>query len=247
MIDMLEHEVADQVATVAVDDFGPLNRYDTAFALALRDTVVELADRDSVKVIVLRATGADFCPDGPRLPDAPFTGEDIWTTWDQAFAGSRSLYQSVCFSKKVIITEVAGACTGGGTALVLCSDLTVATAEAGFRSPFSTIPEANVVLAALTMRLNRAKSWILRDNTLTAAEALRAGLVNEVVEPGELAAAVARAARSVTRMPLDGVTMSKMLEQSVLDAHGVGREFDMAGFYAAARWPERPAAPGGAR
>jgi enoyl-CoA hydratase/carnithine racemase len=124
--------------------------------------------------------------------------------------------------------------------LVLCSDLTVAAREATIRSPFSTVPEANVVLAALTMRLNRAKAWMLRDATLSAAQALESGLVNQVVEPADLAAAVERAARSVTRMPLDGVTMSKMLLQSVLDAHGVGREFDLAGFYASALWRGRP-------
>ncbi|HEY1966771.1 MAG TPA: hypothetical protein VGH89_02385, partial [Pseudonocardia sp.] len=130
--------------------------------------------------------------------------------------------------------------------LVLCSDLTLATPDARFRSPFATNPEANLVLAALTMRLNRAKSWLLRDSTLTAEEAFGAGLVNEVVEPGQLAARVARTARAVTRMPLDGVTMSRMLLQSVLDGHGVGREFDMAGFYATARWPGQPESTGGA-
>jgi enoyl-CoA hydratase/carnithine racemase len=239
---MIDHEVRDGVATVTAGHFGPLSRYDAEFARALRDVVVDLGDSDSVKVIVLRAEGPDFCPD-PRAPgelSVPVAGDDVWTVWEQTFAGSRSLYQSLCFSKKVIITEVSGACTGAGSMLVLCSDLTVAARDATIRSPFSTVPEANVVLAALTMRLNRAKSWLLRDATLTAAEALEAGLVNQVVEPAELAAAVERAAWSATRMPLDGVTMSKMLLQSVLDAHGVGREFDMAGFYASALWRGRP-------
>jgi enoyl-CoA hydratase/carnithine racemase len=211
----------------------------------LRDAVVDLADSDSVKVIVLRAVGPDFCPAGPD-PTVTRTASDhdIWTSWDQTFAGSRSLYQSVCFSKKVIVTEVSGACTGAGSMLVLCSDLTVAADNASFRSPFSTIPEANVVLAALTMRLNRAKSWLLQDSTLNAADALEAGLVNDVVACRDLAATVARMTHSVTRMPLDGVTMSKMLLQSVLDAQGVGREFDMAGFYAAAKWGNQPVSAG---
>jgi enoyl-CoA hydratase/carnithine racemase len=247
---MIHQQIRDAVATVVVDDFGPLSRYDAGFATALRDTVVDLADSDSVKVVVLRAVGPDFCPaDESSAGSAgpwPASGEDIWTTWDQDFAGSRSLYQSLCFSKKVIVTEVSGACTGAGSMLVLCSDLTVADDNASFRSPFSSIPEANVVLAALTMRLNRAKSWLLQDSTLSAAEALDAGLVNEVVHSEDLLAAVARMTHSVTRMPLDGVTMSKMLLQSVLDAQGVGREFDMAGFYAAAKWQDRPLAAGGA-
>jgi enoyl-CoA hydratase/carnithine racemase len=89
-------------------------------------------------------------------------------------------------------------------------------------------------LASLTMRLNRAKSWMFQDSVLSATQADACGLVNSVVEPSELASAVASLARSATVMPLDGVTMSKMMLQAVLDAHGVGREFDMAGFYAVA-------------
>lgn len=245
---MIEQRVRDGVATVTAADFGPLNRYDVDFAVELRDVVVDLADSDAVKIIVLRADGPDFCP-GPRewSDPAPVGGEEVWTVWEQAFAGSRALYQSLCFSKKVTLTAVSGACTGAGSILVLCSDITVASRDTTIRSPFSTVPEANLVLAALTMRLNRAKAWMLRDSTLSSAQAVDAGLVNEVVEAGELDAAVARTARSVTRMPLDGITMSKMLQQSVLDAHGVGREFDLAGFYATALWQARSASEGSSR
>lgn len=245
---MIGQQVRDGIATVTVADFGPLSRYDVDFAEELRDVVVDLADSDAVKVIVLRAEGPDFCP-GPRewADPAPVGGDDVWTVWERAFAGSRALYQSLCFSKKVTLTAVSGACTGAGSMLVLCSDLTVAAQDTTIRSPFSTMPEANLVLAALTMRLNRAKAWMLRDSTLSSAQAMDAGLVNDVVETGELDAAVARTARAVTRMPLDGVTMSKMLQQSVLDAHGVGREFDLAGFYATALAQARSASEGSHR
>ncbi len=134
---MIEQQVRDGVATVTAPDFGPLNRYDVDFAGALRDVVVELADSDAVKVIVLRADGPDFCP-GPRewSDPAPVSGEDVWTVWEQAFAGSRALYQSLCFSKKVILTGVSGSCTGAGSMLVLCSDLTVAVNKPGAATPW---------------------------------------------------------------------------------------------------------------
>jgi enoyl-CoA hydratase/carnithine racemase len=144
------------------------------------------------------------------------------------------VYQAVCFAKKVVVTEVRGACLGAGSALMLCSDLTVAGEGASFGSPFATVPESNFVLAALTMRLNRAKAWLIRDSHMSAAEALDAGLVNAVApDPAAHARAMAAA---VSRMPIDGITMSKMLQQAVLDGHGVGRDFDQAGFYAAAMW-----------
>lgn len=218
------------VATITAD-LTPLSAHDPTTARALRDAVVDLSDDDRVKALVIRSTGEDFC-----LAAESAGAQQSATAWEQDFAAADALYQALCFSKKVTITAVDGACAGAGALLVLASDLTVATHRASFGSPFATMPEANLVLAALTMRLNRAKSWALQGTVLDADEALEAGLVNRVVPAGALTAAVDAMAQSVTRMPLDGVVMSTMLLQSVLDSHGVGREFDMAPFYAAALW-----------
>jgi enoyl-CoA hydratase/carnithine racemase len=229
---VISYRVADQSASIDVDDLTPLSRHEPGLTRDLRDAIVAASDDDDVKVILLRATSEDFCAavSNGSMP----AGDEIWTGFNQSFTTSNTLYQSMCFAKKVIITEVSGECADAGSMLVLCSDLTVATDTATFRSPFAELPESNFVLTALTIRLNRAKAWLLDEEPMSSAEALAFGLVNRVVDADELASASAAMARSVTRMPLDGVTMSKMLLQSVLDAHGVGREFDMAGFYASA-------------
>jgi enoyl-CoA hydratase/carnithine racemase len=223
-------EITRGVATLTAD-LTPLSAHDPIAARALRDAVVELSDDDHVKALVIRSSGPDFCLAAESAGPAQHP-----TAWEQDFAAADALYQSLTFSKKVTITEVDGVCAGAGALLVLASDLTIASHRASFGSPFASMPEANLVLAALTMRLNRAKAWALQGTVLTADEALEAGLVNRVVPAGALTAAVSAMAQSVTGMPLDGVTMSKMLLQSVLDSHGVGREFDMAPFYAASLW-----------
>ncbi|MBN9273850.1 MAG: enoyl-CoA hydratase/isomerase family protein, partial [Mesorhizobium sp.] len=134
-----------------------------------------------------------------------------------------------------------GDCLGAGSLLVLCSDLTIAADTARFGSPFADLPESNFALAALTMRLNRAKSWMLTGSVLDAQAAYAAGLVNRVVPEADLMTAVEGLSASTSEMPLDGVTMSKMLLQSVLDTHGVGRDFDLADHFAVHRWSPREA------
>lgn len=226
----VETAVEDWVGTVLVDDYAPLSQGDWRFAQELRDAVVDLSDDDHVKVVILRARGS-FAP-----LTAP-TGVDAATTFtarQHQISGSAALYQALTFSKKITLTEVSGECAGAGTNLVLASDLTIAAEGATFGSPFRGGPEANFVLAALTVRLNRAKAWVLRDTVLGARTAFDVGLVNDVVPPESLRRATDAAAARVARMPLDGVVMSKMLHQAVLDASGVGREFDMAAFYASA-------------
>jgi enoyl-CoA hydratase/carnithine racemase len=218
-------------ATITVDDFTPLTRHDVNATEELRDVIVETSDDDDIKVIVLRSSAAEFCVP-TASPSA--TSNDVWTNWNQAFAQASALYQSICFSKKITITEVTGRCAGAGSLLVLCSDLTVATEDAVFYQPFDLLPESNFALASLSMRLNRAKAWMFRDSELTAEQAEETGLINYVVSHGELAPTTRRLASRASLMPLDGITMSKMMLQAVLDGHGVGREFDMAGFYASA-------------
>ncbi len=225
----VEVRVADGVGTIEVEDFAPLSAGDVAFAVTVRDAVVDLADDDGVKAILLRSRG-DFAPAVAPAPPDPVAA---FTTWTRDVAGAAGLYQAIAFAKKVTITEVAGACLGAGGLLVLASDLTIAAEDARFGAPLPAHPETNVVLAALTVRLNRAKAWLLRGSAIDAAMAEAYGLVNDVVARAELAGAAAAAAARVTAIPLDGVVMSKMLLQPVLDASGVGREFDMAAFYAA--------------
>ncbi len=227
---MIDEVVSEGCATLEVDHFARLSAHDSYFARDLCGRVQDLSDRDDVKAIVLRTRGPDFSPAAP--PPAHQRVSDVLTTWHQSFAAATAIYQSMCFSKKVVITEVTGECSGAGSMLVLCSDLTVASKNARFTSPFNDYPEANFVLAALTIRLNRAKSWLLTGASIVASDALQFGLVNEVVPTERVAETTKEMVDQVRAMPLDGITMSKMLLQAVLDAHGVGREFDMADHYA---------------
>jgi enoyl-CoA hydratase len=226
---MMHVEAADWVGVIEVADFSPLTRGDVGFALELRDHVVDLSDDDHVKAIILRATGDDFAPAAGAGDVDP---AEAFTSWPRDVAGAAALYQAMTFSKKVIITEVSGECSGSGTNLVLASDLTAASDDARFRCPLRQRPETNFVQLALTIRLDRAKAWAFRDRVLDAETAYRVGLVNSVVPRASLQDEARDFGARVARMPLDGVVMSKMLQQPVLDASGVGREFDMAGFYA---------------
>lgn len=231
---MIRTEQSGAVATLTVADFAPLSRADTQFALQLRDAVRDTADSDGVKAIVLRAQGGDFAPppSARDLDAAAAVRTERRAQWHAAFSAPSGLYQNLAYCKKIIVTAVCGHCAAVGSMLVLCSDHTVCSGDAVFEPPFATLPESSLVLAALTTRLNRAKSWMLGCDGWSAEMALRAGLVNLVVAAGEVEARALAAARDAARMPLDGVAMSKLLLEAFLDTQGVGQDFDMAGFYA---------------
>ena len=226
----------DAVATITVDDCTALTRHDLAVGSALRDAVRDNANDDTVKAIVIRATGADFCAPAAPADLAAAARRQInplRPDWHAAYAAPTGLYQSLVYCRKVVITAVQGRCAGAGSMLVLCSDFTLATPESRFESPFGALPEANLVLTMLTMRLNRAKYWLLGD-ALDAAAAREAGLINAILPRSQLDAEALRLARAAARMPRDGLAMSKIQVETCLDAQGVGRDFDMAGFNALA-------------
>ena len=108
---------------------------------------------------------------------------------------------------KPLICAVNGLALGGGFEIVLACDIAVASAGASFG-----LPEVRVGLAALAGGLHRlpraiplkaALGLLLTGRRIDAAEALRLGLVNEVVPAGELQPAARRwAAQILEAAPL---------------------------------------------
>lgn len=230
---MIDVAQSGAVVTLTLDDCTPLSRHDIGFALELRDAVRDSADSDQVKAIVIRANG-DFAP--PSCAKDQQVAAHVRGTrrqaWNAAYCAPSGLYQNLAYCKKFIVTAVRGECAGAGSMLVLCSDFTVCAVDSRFAAPFSTLPESSLVLAALTMRLNRAKSWMLDGQPWTSAQAVNAGLVNRAVAADRVDAEAFQAAESAARMPLDGVAMTKLLLEAYLDTQGVGQDFDLAGFHA---------------
>jgi len=231
---MIDVDLHTPVAVVTLGDCERLASADIGYAQQLRDAIRDSADLDTVKAIVLRSTGADFFPplSAGQRQAAQRVRDSQPRAWHAAFCAPTGLYQNLAFCKKFTLTEVAGLCAGPGSMLVLCSDHTVCADDARFEAPFADLPESNMVLAMLTLRLNRTKGWVLGDDAWDAVQAQAAGLVNRITTRQGLAGAAIEAAHAAARMPLDGVAMTKLLLEAFLDTQGVGQEFDMAPLYA---------------
>jgi len=120
----------------------------------------------------------------PRMPKGGFGGivsrDDIW---------------------KPMIAAVNGVALGGGLELALACDIIIAadTARLGLPEPRVGLMAAAGGVHRLPRRvpLNVAMGMMLTGRHITAAEAARIGLVNEVVPAKELHAAVERWAREI--------------------------------------------------
>jgi methylglutaconyl-CoA hydratase len=96
---------------------------------------------------------------------------------------------------KPTIARVHGAAFGGGVGLVACCDIAIGTPDAKFgltESRLGLLPAviSPYVIAAIGPR--EARRWFATAEVFDAAQALRIGLLHQVVDGGELDAAVRR-------------------------------------------------------
>ena len=220
-------EAAASVLTITLDR-PPANAVDVATSHGLYEAFARLEEDESLRVGIITGTGDRFFCAGWDLKAAA-AGEALDADHGPGgFAGLTELHGRA----KPVIAAVNGLAAGGGFELVLAADLVVAADHATFSLPETTlgiIPDSGGVLR-LPQRLPRpvAVELLLTGRTLTAAEALNFGLVNEVV-PGErlVSAAEQLAARVVRSAPLAVAAVLEVLDttegQSVRDGYATLR------------------------
>jgi len=84
------------------------------------------------------------------------------------------------------IAAIAGACTGGGAAIAACCDLRIGTASTRFGFPIARtlgncLSAANYARIAALIGASRVKDLVFTARLMESDEALRLGLLNEVV------------------------------------------------------------------
>ena len=100
-----------------------------------------------------------------------------------------SLCETLVSVSKPVFVAIDGPCVGFGVALCCLSDVVVATERAYFSTPYTQlgqVPEGGLsATLAKTVGKSIANDMLLAGRRLTAAEALRSGLVSRVLWPTE--------------------------------------------------------------
>ncbi len=155
---------------------------------------------ETTRVIIVRGAGdAAFCA-GADIGEFPTVRADRAgaARYHEAVAGAFAILGAV---PQPTIAMIHGHCIGGGCELAVACDIRIADEDARFAIPAARL---GVVLGVTELRALRdligtaaAKDLLLTGRTLSAAEALRVGLVGDVVPRAELAGATAALAERI--------------------------------------------------
>jgi enoyl-CoA hydratase len=188
-------EEADGVATLT------LNRPDKRNALsrALRAEIVrrldELEKSGSVRAAVLTGAAPAFCAGFDR---SELAGGEM----AEIFAESIAYHHRVYTFSKPLIAAVNGPALGGGCDLAALCDFRVAATTAIFGQPQVRFGAPAIYeLMRAVIGTGAAREMCLTGRSYDAREALAIGLVNRVLEPGELLGSATAVAREIVSLP----------------------------------------------
>ena len=166
---------------------------------AIPAAAADLDQDPSIRVVILRGAGET----------AFVAGADI-SEFDKTRSGASSAdydrdndraFRSLEAIRKPVIAMVHGFCIGGGLALALTADLRYSADDGRFGIPAVRLGlgygMAGVETLARLVGLSRAKEIFFTAKRFTADQALRMGLLNEVVAKADLEKEVRELARTI--------------------------------------------------
>jgi enoyl-CoA hydratase len=205
---------------------------------ALRDDLGAAIDAfdaaPDVRVILLRAEGPAFCAgygldwstEAQAAADqAGATGGRVWDSVADYRMMSRFVetYMKLWYAQKPTIAAVRGWCIGGGTDLVLCADLIVASETARFGYPPSRVwGTPTTARWVYRMGLERAKRYLLTGDEISAERAAAMGMILEAVPDEDLDDHTLALAERMAMVPTNQLVMLKMLCNQTVEHMGLG-------------------------
>lgn len=205
------HRDARGVATLTLNDPQRFNVLSAEMLTALQQAIDALAQDAQLRVVVLAAQGKAFCA-GHNLKDmAAHTSLDYY---QQLFAQCSQMMLSLHQLPVPVIAKVQGMATAAGCQLVAQCDLAVASTAASFATSgihyglFCATPSVPLVR---NVPLKHAMEMLLTGDFVDALTAQQQGLVNRVVPPQQLDAALEQLVQSIVQKPPVAVRMGKAL------------------------------------
>jgi enoyl-CoA hydratase/carnithine racemase len=226
----LLYDVRDGICTITLNRPDRMNAISRGLEAEMHRAFDEADADPAVRVIVLTGAGAAFCAgfdqgptkSGQRNGDP--TGRsiaDFIANWQKIDGARVGQWEHMWRLRVPVIAAVNGWAMGGGFWYQLAADITIASDKAVFAQPeVRHISNTSFLLTALC-GWKAANRWALTGDHFDAAEALRIGMVNEVVPHEALMDHVYALAGRMALVPEPALRLNKAITMQGIQAAGL--------------------------
>ena len=244
----IRYGVSESIATITLHRPEKMNAFTAQMMREIIAALDEVDGNDAVKAVIITGEGRAFCAgadlssggdtfDYDARPDREQSagrGED--TDWDNPSirdgGGRVTLRLFKCI--KPVICAINGAAVGIGATMLLPMDVRIASSKARFGFVFArrgiTPEAASGWFLPRIVGITQALDWCFSGRVFEADEALKGGLVSEIVAPDGLMARAREIAKSyitdgapvsvalIRQMMWQGLTLSHPMEAHRIDS-----------------------------
>ncbi len=215
------------VTTLTLNRPAAFNALSEGMLSALQSELEDLARSQKLRVLVIAAAGKAFCA-GHDLKE--MRAEPSMDYYQKLFAQCGDMMMRIQKLQVPVIAKVQGIATAAGCQVVAQCDLAVASADAKFAVSgvnlglFCSTPSV-----ALSRNLSRKAAFemLVTGNFLSAQDALKQGLVNQIADPSELDHVLESLIQKILAKPPVALAMGKELFYMQLET-GIEKAYEYA-------------------
>jgi enoyl-CoA hydratase len=206
----LLRQITNQVALLTINRPQALNALNPSTLNELGQVIAELENNSLVKVVIITGAGEKAFVAGGDIAVMQPLGS---MAAREVALKAQQLFNAIEHSSKVMIAAINGYALGGGCELAMACDIRIASETAKFG-----LPEINLGIIpgwSGTQRLPRlvgkgkAKQLMFTGEMVSATEAEKIGLVNQVVPQQELLAVAQTMAEKIAGKPQIAIRLIK--------------------------------------
>lgn len=197
------------IVTLTLNRPEQLNALSPVMAQGLEKILAEVSHDDSAKVLIITGAGRGFCAG----LDADYLSKLSTMSLEELYRLLRSLTFAFDRLTKPTIAAINGVVAGAGLAITLFCDLRIAAADARFFSGYNRMgitPDVGISYnLPRIVGTTKAMEILLTGDPFDTAEALKMGMLNNVVPSAELMKMAKELASKIASGPSVAVNLTR--------------------------------------
>jgi len=196
---------ADGSTTITLNRPDKLNAFIGHMRRDLAEALEHAGSDRNTRVVIITGAGRAFCAGGDIAFMAELMKRHDAEEFSRILGAGRRVILAIRQMTKPVIASINGPASGAGFNLALACDLRIAANTATFSESFAKVglhPDwGGTYFLPRVVTPNKACEMFFLGESIDAAEALRLGIVNQVVAPEELETATMQLAQSLRAAP----------------------------------------------